>query len=214
MRFEQSITIAAPPEAVWTLMADTDRMNREIGIPPILFTFAPRDAGGSDVSATIRMARETFRYREHPFEWVRPRFHTMRRPFLGGPLREITGGPVLEPSGSGTRVTIWAEIEPAGRTGELLARLIGPKLISDAISVCPRFEAFLLNRASSPYPRHAKKPPADAERLRQAEKTLLAAGADGHVVARMLNLIGEAPPEDLAAIRPYAIADLWGLPRR
>src|SRR5689334_15428151 len=84
LRFEQTADLAAPREAVWRLLAQTDHLNREVGLPPVEFAFAPRAGGGSDVTARVRVAGLTLRYREHPFEWARPSFYHVSRTFFGG----------------------------------------------------------------------------------------------------------------------------------
>jgi hypothetical protein len=67
MRFEQATLIPAVRERVWELLADTERLNRELGLPPVHFQFQPRESGGSEVVATVRVGGFTLRYREHPF---------------------------------------------------------------------------------------------------------------------------------------------------
>src|SRR5437762_2531510 len=136
MRFEQTIRLSAPRDAVWNLVADTDRLNREMGLPPIAFSFSPRQAGGTEAYATVRVAGITLRYREHPFDWERPTFYHVRRTFAGGPIREIVGGARLDEDAGGTKVTVWAELEPAGAIGIAACRVVGAKSIGDFIAAC------------------------------------------------------------------------------
>src|ERR671923_300479 len=99
MRFQRDILIPGSREAVWDLLADTERLNREMGLPPIHFEFQPREGGGSEILATVRLGRIALRYREHPFEWVRPEQYSIRRSFFSGPLLEILGTVRLEAEG-------------------------------------------------------------------------------------------------------------------
>src|SRR5437660_346923 len=89
LRQQQQIVLPAPREAVWELLADTERLNREMGLPAIEFAFQPQEGGGSDVMATVRVGRLALQYREHPFEWVRPEYYSIRRTFFAGPLAEV-----------------------------------------------------------------------------------------------------------------------------
>jgi adenylate cyclase len=213
MRFEQSIHLSATREAVWPLVAHTDRLNREIGLPPIEFSFSPREAGGTEATACIRVAGQTFRYREHPFDWVFPAFYHVRRTFGKGPFKEIIGGTELHAENGGTRAVVWAEIEPANALSGLICRAVGTKMVADVISACKRFEAYLTERAETPYPRHSALPPANIERLTHALTRLQAAGVDGAIAQRLISYIASAPPEDLLAIRAFSLADRWGLER-
>ena len=213
MHFEQSMHIAAPRETVWKFMADTDRLNRELGLPPVLFTFKPRESGGTDAFATMRIAGIALRYREHPFEWVRPSYYRVRRTFPGGPIREIVSGARLEDADGGTRITGFVDLEPSNAVGAVACRAIGTKSASDFLSVCKRLDAYLSKAAVTPYPRHAGKPPAQRERLEQKLRLLAAAGADDRLTERLGDHIAHAPPEDTIAMRPFALAGAWGAER-
>src|SRR5690242_19707466 len=110
MRIERRVHLSAGPERVWEILSDTDRLNREVGLPPIHFDFTPRPIGGSEVTATVRVSGITLTYREHPFEWVRPRWYNVRRTFFGGPIKEIWAGIELACKGGGTEVLVFAEV--------------------------------------------------------------------------------------------------------
>ncbi len=214
MRFEREIQLSAPPEAVWNVLADTDRLNREIGLPPIHFDFTPRPAGGTEVTAAITICGVTLRYREHPFEWVRPRWYNVRRTFFGGPIKEIWGGIELREISAGTSVVVFAEVHPRNVLGRPICSAIGRKSIADMSSGCKRFEAYFRATAATPFPRHSRKPAADLERLGQALGSLLEAGADDDLSRRLTAFLASAPPEDLTTIRPFELADKWGRDRR
>ncbi len=215
MRFERGIVLSASRESVWNLVADTDRLNREMGLPPIAFHFQPSDSGGSDVSAEAHVAGFTLRYREHPFDWVRPRFHRVRRTFIGGPIAEIVGGVDLqEISQEITHVSVFADIQPRGPMGQLASRAVGMKSISDFISACRRFDEYLRKKAHSPYPRHTARPPADRARLQRGLDRLKLSNANPELADRLAGFVAKMPPEDVVAIRPFALADRWGVSRK
>lgn len=209
MRFEKTFHLSASREQAWELVAHTDRLNRELGLPPILFTFTPRAIGGTEAYATIRLGALTLRYREHPFEWVRPVHYHFRRVFEEGPIREIRGGTHLQEEGNGTLVTVWAELDPANALGKVACRVVGTKSINDFISVGRRFESYLTRQALTPYPRHSRKPPTHAERLRQKLALLRQAGIEEGLAERLGDFIAHAPPEDTVSIRPFVLADTW-----
>jgi class 3 adenylate cyclase len=217
MHFEEALWIPAPPEAVWPLMADTERLNREIGLPPIRFEFRPREAGGTDAWAEARLAGLTLRYREHPFEWVRPAFYRIRRTFEGGPIREFVGEVRLSPEPrertDGTRVSSHVTLEVAGPAGAAAGRVLGGKAMRDFAGACRGFAAYLEQRAATPYPRHAALPPADRERLERIRAALGPFSPEPELLDRLIAYLVEAPPEDVTVIRPFALADAWGRDR-
>src|SRR5579862_4799570 len=81
MQFTRTMRIAAPREKVWDVVADTDRLNREVGLPPIRYELLPRAIGGSELFGTVQVGGLGLRYREYPFEWARPDFYFVRRVF-------------------------------------------------------------------------------------------------------------------------------------
>ena len=213
MRFENSTILSAPRETVWGLVADTDPLNREMGLPPIPFRFVPRTDGGADTFAEIRVAGLTLRYREHPFDWVRPCYYRVRRTFAGGPIREIVGGATLEAVEGGTRVVVWSEIEPSGPLGAVACRAVGTKANADFLRACRGFEEFLKGRAPTPYPRHTSEPPPNRVRLDQKLRSLADAGGERHLVERLGAFLADSPPESTMGMRPFALADAWGVDR-
>jgi class 3 adenylate cyclase len=213
MEFETSVRVEAPREAVWPLLADTERLNREVGLPAIRFEFRPWPAGGTETWATLRVGSVTLRYREHPFEWAQPEFYRIRRTFKNGPLREFVGEVRLAPEGAGTRVTSRVTLLPAGPAGWVVAPLLARKALADFAAVCRGFAAFLGRRLPTPYPRHAGRPPAVRERLERARAALASFDLDRGVVNRLVAHVSDAPPEDVVEIRPFPLADAWGMDR-
>src|SRR5256714_2656156 len=101
LRFHWSHELDASPDALWPLVADTDRFNRDTGVPPV------------EVLGTQENARRRLRLRrlgvpveweEEPFEWVRPRRFGVVRRYPRGPLVEVrVQAPLGERAGGGTR---------------------------------------------------------------------------------------------------------------
>ena len=49
MRFESRARFAVPPEKLWPLVSDTDRLNRAMGLPLMRLRAEPLETGGSRV---------------------------------------------------------------------------------------------------------------------------------------------------------------------
>src|ERR1700756_92556 len=80
----------------WRLLADTDHLNRAIGLPSVEFSSLP--------DPLIRRARARafgvipVRWHELPFDWIRERRYAVRREFEGGPVAAIVVGIELLPA--------------------------------------------------------------------------------------------------------------------
>src|SRR4051794_24241513 len=102
------------PEELWPFIADTDRFNRDAGLPPV------QKEGAKPPGGRLRMRLTRFGIRvewdEEPFEWVRPEWFGVRRQYRRGPLRSLHVAVRLRahPKG-GTAITYetWAKARSA-----------------------------------------------------------------------------------------------------
>jgi hypothetical protein len=79
--------LRASPQALWPLVSDTNRFNRDAGLPDI------STQGAADTNGRRRLGLQKLgvgvEWEEEPFEWVRPfRFGVVRR-YRSGPLAEM-----------------------------------------------------------------------------------------------------------------------------
>ncbi|MBI3912529.1 MAG: adenylate/guanylate cyclase domain-containing protein [Armatimonadetes bacterium] len=205
-----------PQGELWRFLANTDRFNREIGLPPVRYTFSPQAGGGSVVQAEARILGQRLVWREMPFEWVEPHWFRVRRLYQSGPFREVVGGVRLEARGEATLATCFAEVIPKlsglGRVAASL--LIGKKAVDEFVRACRNYEACYLGRLQNPHPREAAlSSPADANRLSAAARALREAGADTALLERLLAHLRSAPDAQLIRFRPFELADAWGADR-
>lgn len=214
VRAEQETFIAAPREALWTFIADTDRLNRELKLPSVQFSFLPRDEGGSRLRGAARFVGRVFHYNEEPYCWVRPERWSVRRVVDDGPLRIVNPGIELREAEDGTNVTAFMEIEPRSPLFTALAQSIANASASAMIRACRAFEEHRKGMLSTPYPRHSAIPPANQARLQTRLNRLLDQRADPILAERLAMYLSDAPIEDVTHLRPYVLARQWGVPRR
>ena len=84
IRFERERHYAMSAAEAWRILADTDHLNRVIGLAAI-------EVSGSSDPLLRRVRTRAYgvvpvRWREFPFDWVRERRYTVRREFESGPL--------------------------------------------------------------------------------------------------------------------------------
>src|SRR5262245_32940393 len=103
------------PEQLWPMVADTNRFNRDTGVPSV----EPASGSGKVLGNARRRLRLSIlgmsvEWEEQPFEWVRPsRFGVVRR-YSKGPIAELRVRADLTPrpeaEGGGTKLVyeIWA----------------------------------------------------------------------------------------------------------
>ncbi|HYI03476.1 MAG TPA: adenylate/guanylate cyclase domain-containing protein [Reyranella sp.] len=122
-------TFDLPPHELWPVLADTNRFNEAMGLPPYVLEETPQPNGTVLRRGKGKAAGFTLEWEEKPYEWIEGRHFRQSREFTKGPFRRF--GPVfdLEPDGKGgSRVSYALEYEPLTLTG----RLFGARLARQA----------------------------------------------------------------------------------
>ena len=105
--------LQSSPEELWPLVADTNRFNRDTGVPEV------EDQGGDGGRLTNSRRRlrlyklgMAVEWEEQPFEWIRPyRFGVVRR-YTKGPVAELRVQAELVPrpeGGTHLIYQVWAQ---------------------------------------------------------------------------------------------------------
>jgi class 3 adenylate cyclase len=199
----------APPSRVWPLVADTDRTNRDAGMPSATY----ERAMGTDRDGVLRARQQVYgllgvEYEEDPFEWVEPERFSVERRFSRGPLARLRVRTRLEPDGRGTRVVTDLDVVP--RTW--WASMFFPLAIRSARRAQDRayalVEAALLGNAPD---RPARR------RVLRLVRDRLATQGDAvpeDLATLLATHLASADAGDLRRMRPFALADRWKVPRR
>ncbi|MFN8534512.1 MAG: adenylate/guanylate cyclase domain-containing protein [Dehalococcoidia bacterium] len=205
------------PESIWPYVSDTNRFNRETGVPVLT---QPADNGARrDGRRRLRLSRfgTSIEWDEEPFEWVRPyRFGVLRR-YTKGPLRSMRILVELEllPN-AGTRVIYQVRAQASNPLGlasiPIQIGLLNARRFERAVRRYDR-----LARSGTPF-LTADAQPELAEggrrRLWALLTTLQHEGADPALAARLADTVERTDEVAAARLRPYALADAWGVPRR
>jgi class 3 adenylate cyclase len=212
--------LRASPGALWPYVADTNRFNRDAGVPAL-------DGGArAETSAAGRNARRRLRlskfgvkvsWDEEPFEWVRPqRFGVVRR-YRSGPVREMRVAVELhEREGGGTRLVYQVWAQPRGPLGRAAIPLqIGRISARKFAETFRRYDALALEAGQARGGEAARAGGRDEQRLLDSlAASLHAEGADPRLCARLCEEVSAGDELALARLRPYALADAWGETRR
>ncbi|HKB65497.1 MAG TPA: DUF5939 domain-containing protein [Pyrinomonadaceae bacterium] len=218
LHYHWEYDLKASPEKLWPFVADTNRFNRDTGVPSVEPARTTRER--------LRNARRRLRlsmygmaveWEEQPFEWVRPSRFGVARTYSKGPITELRALVELTPrAAGGTKLSYDFRAQPRSLVGGFLVSLqvkfsssrrfarafrkYDEIATSAVVDASPETEAELDSAAQS--------------RLRVIGEKLLAEGADTEVVERLIDFVSSADDFALARIRPYALADEWKLSRR
>jgi class 3 adenylate cyclase len=205
--------LQSSPEELWPLVADTNRFNRDAGVPAIE---ALSSKGGVRRLRLFKFGIPV-EWEEQPFEWIRPfRFGVVRR-YSKGPVAEMRVQAELNerPEG-GTKLIYQVWAEPRNSLGNVAIPVqIGVLSKRKFGEIFRRYDEEIKSGKPRLYqPAPAKFAPGGEARLKVLSERLISQGAQAEIVQRLAEIIEKADDITLARIRSHALADYWNLPRR
>jgi class 3 adenylate cyclase len=211
--FDWRWDLRSSPQALWPLASDTNRFNRDTGQPEI--EMLDNVKGVKHLRMKLPIIR--VEWEEEPFEWTYPYSFGVLRQYSKGPIDEMRVRVNLDPgaeSGTCLRYQTWI------KTNNILAQIGIPWVIG--LIAKNRFE-----KAFRVYDRLANKRGSVIEisrpgglsarsraRFKSLSETIIQQGTDSSLVARLEDFLDRADELSIQRIRPYALADRWGVNRR
>ena len=208
MRRIWSWTFDLPPEELWPVLADTNRFNEAMGLPPYALEETPQPNGTVLRRGKGKAAGFTLEWEEKPYEWIHGRHFRQAREFSKGPFRRF--GPVfdLEPDGKGgSRVSYALEWEPL----TLMGRLFGKRLAEQAGAVVGKriLEAVAFAKGERPtfFELPAPELPEGARERAAAMAAEIDRGPYGNGLGgRLADAVLTGMASDLAHLKPKLLA--------
>ncbi|HEX5603867.1 MAG TPA: adenylate/guanylate cyclase domain-containing protein [Pyrinomonadaceae bacterium] len=212
--------LKSSPERLWPYIADTNRFNRDTGVPQI-------DVGPADKQ--LRNARRKIRlgfyglpveWEEQPFEWVKPVRFGVERVYSKGPLARLRMRAELTPkSDGGTHLIYEVWSTPRNIPGAVAI----PMQLN--FVVARRFREYIQKYDNVAFQGVAVEAAApntsqssfDLQRLATLKQKLIADLDTEQKLAvgeRLLQFLERGDDFEVSRIRPYKLADEWREPRR
>jgi class 3 adenylate cyclase len=204
--------LEATPEALWPLVSDTNRFNRDTGLPAMELLGTQNGLR----RVRFRLPFLSIEWDEEPFEWTYPYRFGVLRSYRSGPLKEMRVDCRLERRASkGTRLTYQVWAKPRNLLG-LLAISLGigmysAKLFKDVFNSYDRVA--LRGMTSTPAKRWYLSR-GGHHRFQTLSKELIQQTVDATLLDNLYEFLHRADEISVQRMRPYVLADAWGLPRR
>jgi class 3 adenylate cyclase len=221
--------LESSPEQLWPLVADTNRFNRDTGVPAVEMVVSE---GKGLKNSRRRLRLSVFgipvEWEEQPFEWTRPsRFGVVRR-YSKGPMAELrvevdltaqrkpgdVPAAAHQPTGTKLVYQIWAR--PRNVIG-LLAIPIQIGVLSARSFARTLKEYDLLAKQGDTAASLSSKAefiPGGRARLLALSEKMITSGTDEEAVALLVDYLENADEFALSRIRPYELARQWNKPGR
>jgi serine/threonine protein kinase/class 3 adenylate cyclase len=214
--FEFRWQLKSSPEQLWPFVSNTERLNRAIGLPAIEFTNRLDNARVRRFGKARKIGLEA-EWEEHPFEWIEGRRMGVLRVMQRGPFEWLSSVVELAPrADGGTNLThrfqlaprnllgrIVAKVEIGGRTGKALGRVY-----QAADEVIRRRKPGVLD---DPFEQGRGLNSRQRNRLQRGLAEIEKSGAVPAVVERFGEFLESAADQEVARIRPLAVAESLAL---
>ena len=211
--FDWQWQLQSSPQAIWPFASDTNRFNRDTGQPEI--EMLANVKGTKHVRMKIPIIQ--VEWEEEPFEWTYPYSFGIVRRYSKGPIVEMRVQANFDPGANGgtcVRYQSWIKAD------NFFAQLGIPFVIG--VLAKNRFE-----KAFHSYDRVANQDGSVVEitprrgltpqgrlRFKSLSETIVQQGTDQVLVARLEDFLERADELSVQRIRPYALAERWGVNRR
>jgi class 3 adenylate cyclase len=204
-----------PPEQLWPLIADTNRFNEALGLPPYVLEETPQANGTVLRRGKGKVAGFTLEWEEKPYEWIKDRFFRQARVFTKGPFRRF--GPLftIEPDGGGSKVSYALEWEPL----TLVGRLSGRKLAEQAGNAVEKrvlqAAAFAVGARDTPFDLPPPQLPDGArERAARFAREIDRSPYGNGLGERLTHCVLTGMASDLSRLKPKLLAHQLGVAQR
>ncbi len=208
----KKVTLQISPEQLWSFLADTDRVDRAVGIPPITFTPDPVKKGYNRAETSYWGIK--LRYEEYPYDWIENRFYKILRRFIGGPIQEILTCIRLTPSHRGTELEVFADITPRNFLGVILTNVAIKQMATrNLIGIAKSFEEYANNPENEKVPILPKPEFINAVELELRLQKLNTLPVNKTLIGKLKELLLTGSDIETASIRPFDVACRWNANR-
>ncbi len=219
--FRWTFDLKSSPERLWPFIADTNRFNRDTGVPSIDVEKDEQRRRNARRKVRLSIYGMPVEWEEQPFEWVKPVRFGIERIYSKGPMARLrVRADLSENPDGGTHLTyeLWA------KPRNLLGSIAIPSQVKFVVE--PRFRSAIREydrSGTETVPRDADTSLSsfDLSRLQALHQKLndALAGTESaeqkrSIADRLAEFVEHADDFDVSRIRAYKLADDWREPRR
>ncbi len=216
--------LKSSPERLWPFIADTNRFNRDTGVPQIKLDSADTRLRNARRKVKLSIYGLPVEWEEQPFEWVKPTRFGVERVYSKGPLARLKMRAQLLPKDDGGTHLIyelWSTPRnlPGAVAIPMQINFVVARRFRDSIRKYDN-SAFIGAAMDAAEP-NTSQSSFDLQRLTALKQKLIAdletteaPDTKLAVAQRLADFLEHGDDFAVARIRPYKLADDWGEPRR
>ena len=215
--------LKSSPESLWPFVADTNRFNRDTGVPEIEIKDRKKRLRNARRKVRLSLYGLPVEWEEQPFEWIRPSRFGVERTYSKGPMARLRVlAQLIEKPEGGTHLVyeIWAT--PRNLLGSVVVPLqvrlvVGPRLLK----AIRKYDEMASSTQVEPPSDSSSQSTFDLQRLAALKQKLIADVEDSEspeqkiaIAERLVDFLEHGDDFAVARIRAYKLADDWHEPRR
>ena len=215
--------LKSSPESLWPFVADTNRFNRDTGVPEIEIKDRKKRLRNARRKVRLSLYGLPVEWEEQPFEWIRPSRFGVERTYSKGPMARLRVlAQLIEKPEGGTHLVyeIWAT--PRNLLGSVVVPLqvrlvVGPRLLK----AIRKYDEMASSTQVEPPSDSSSQSTFDLQRLAALKQKLIADVEGGEspeqkiaIAERLVDFLEHGDDFAVARIRAYKLADDWHEPRR
>ena len=216
--------LKSSPERLWPFIADTNRFNRDTGVPEIEVERGQPRLPNARRKVKLTIHGLPVEWEEQPFEWIKPERFGIERTYSRGPLARLRVLAELAPNaGGGTHLVYQLWSTPRNLPGALAVSLQVNLIVSRRFreAVQKYDEAAFAGVSVPTHQPSTSQSVFDLARLNSLKEKLdaevgqLETGEELEaIISQLVDFIAHADDLEVSRIRPYKLADEWNAPRR
>src|SRR6185369_12949740 len=181
--FRWTFDLKSGPERLWPFIADTNRFNRDTGVPKVDVDKEQKRRPNARRKLRLSIYGMPIEWEEQPFEWVKPVRFGIERVYSKGPMARLRARAELNEKpdgGTGLTYEIWAT--PRNLLGSVVIPLqikvrTGPRLRN---AIHEYDEMAVTRGVAAPQESDTSLSSFDLARLQALHETLVESVADSH----------------------------------
>ena len=216
--------LKSSPDSLWPFVADTNRFNRDTGIPKLDLDKAHKRLPNARRKVRFSYFGLPVEWEEQPFEWIRPERFGVERVYSKGPMARLKVlGELTPKADGGTHLTYEIRATPRNVLGVFaiplqMSFVMAPKL-RDAIKKYDELAS--AGTTTEPSTDSTSQSTFDLQRLASLKQKLIAdvetteeSAREVAIANRLTDFIEHGDDLAVSSIRAYKLADDWREPRR
>jgi adenylate cyclase len=220
-KYIQERIVPIPRDEVWSLLSDTNHMNRVIQSFKLDFEGVVSDKKGVYRKAVTQlMGFYKVRWKEYPFEWRKGEYYSVFRDYFNGPVRSFLinikvydAEQELPEGGNATRIVLDVSVVSSGLMGDMIIPITVHRQMKRIFTYTLNYLKLRKEGEQHPVPQLKREYEVNLAELDRLFQELQLTEANPSYIPLLRNHLINYDDDMVMNMRPYEWAEKWGCDR-